>query len=125
MENTNIIRLATARSIIEESIRICFGRYYRSSDYMFDGAFYSSYELFNEAFKGAIKIRVTDADVQFMLDGHIIFSWNPVMISEIDDVKIYKHLQGWSVKDLYVEFFNTAAGLCEKFNNMLRKEESK
>ena len=114
--NNNLIRLADARNIIEESIRICFGRYYRSSDYMFDGAFYSAYELFDDTCKGALKIRVTDADVQFMLDGHVIFSWNPLRVSEIDEVKVYKHMNGWSVKDLYVEFFTTAKGLCEKFN---------
>ena len=114
--NTNLIRLADARNIIESAINICFGRYFRSEDYLYDGAAFTSYELFDEMSKGSVKIRITDADVQFKLDGYTIFFWNDKVVSSIDEDRVRKHLAGWSIVDMYIDFFATAKGLCEKFN---------
>lgn len=115
--NSNIIRFADARTIIENTIRICFGRYFRSEDYIFEGKFFSSYELFEEMYKGALKIAVSDKEVEFKLDGYTIFVWSTTGVSEVDEDRILKHLEGFGVKGLYIDFFNTAKKMCEEFIN--------
>jgi hypothetical protein len=114
--NTDIIRIADARNVIENAINICFGRYYDFDEYLFEGALITKYEVVKGGAYGDIKLRTTDADVQLMLDGHLIFHWNPVRVSDVNTDKIAGHLKGWSLIDHYIEFFQTAKRLCEEFN---------
>lgn len=114
--NNNLIRLADARNIIESAINICFGRYYDFDEYLFEGALITKYEVVKGGAYGDVKLRTTDADIQFMLDGHLIFHWNPVKVSDVNVDKIRTHLKGWSIVDIYIDFFQTAKEMCEKFN---------
>lgn len=110
----NVIRIADAREVFETAINACFGRYFRREDYIYDGAIFVSYEIVNDMSRGTLKIRVTDADVQFRLDGNVIMTWTPSSISEIDEGKVAKHMQGYSLVDLYIDFFNEVKHIIEK-----------
>jgi hypothetical protein len=111
----NIIRIADASKIMTKAILNCFGNYYQSEQYFYDGDYYESYEIVDNMSKGALKYSVNDNGVEFRLDGHTIMTWTVSSISEIDEGCIAKHMQGYNLVDLYIDFFHEVKRLIDLF----------
>jgi hypothetical protein len=109
------IRIADAREVFENAIKICFGEYFRKENYIYDGDYYESYEIVNDMARGGLKYSVNDNGVEFKLDGYTIMTWTPTSISEIDETKIAKHMQGYNLVDLYIDFFHEVRRLIDLF----------
>ena len=109
----NVIRIGDAKRIMTKAIENCFGDYYQSEQYFYEGDYYQSYEITNNMSRGALKYAVNDNGVEFRLDGHVIMTWTTSSISEIDEQKIAKHMQGYHMVDLYIDFFHEVKRLIE------------
>lgn len=109
----NVIRIGDAKRIMAKAIENCFGGFVHVEEYFYEGDYFESYEITNNMSQGALKCAVNDSGVEFRLDGHTIMSWTTSSISEIDEQKIAKHMRGYNIVDLYIDFFNEVKRLIE------------
>ena len=111
----NIIRIADASKIMSKAILNCFGNYYQSTQYLYDGDYYESYEIVDDMSRGSLKYSVNDNAVEFRLDAYVIMTWTSSSISEIDEQRIAKHMQGYNMTDIYIDFFHEVKRLIDLF----------